>query len=71
MDYHDELLYEVLHGHEDIVGKIIGDAYTWAAEQIFKDDLKRPNLFPNHSRPKFSIDLNGGYKVGDNYLAVH
>ena len=71
MDYHDELLYEVLYGYEDTVGKIIGDAYTWAAEQIFKDDLKRPNLFPNYNPPKFSIDLNGGYKVGDNYLAVH
>lgn len=71
MDYHDELLYEVLYGYEDTVGKIIGDAYTWAAGQIFKDDLKRPNLFPNYNPPKFSIDLNGGYKVGDNYLAVH
>ena len=48
-----------------------GDAYTWAAHQIFNYHKKNPLDFANSNNPKFPIDLNGGYKVGPNYYSVH
>lgn len=71
LDVHDEKLLEVEVGYEDQVGKLAGECYTWAAEQIFSYHVKNPMTFANPRPPIFSIDLNGGYKVGDNYYAVH
>ena len=71
LDTHDEMLIECNKGYEEQVGKLNGDCYTWAAEQIFKYHLKNVFQFPNRQSPKFSIDLNGGYKVGQNYYDVH
>lgn len=71
MDMHDEMLFEVDEGHEDTVGKMAGDAYTWAANLIFQYHQKHPNTFANPSDPIFPIDLNGGFKVGKNYYEVH
>lgn len=71
LDTHDEKLLEVTIGYEDVVGKMAGEAYTWAADQIFKYHLKRPEHFANIKPPMFEIDLNGGYKVGVNYYECH
>ena len=71
LDVHDEVLLEVSKGYEDIAGKMAGDAYTWAAHQIFNYHKKNPLDFANSNNPKFPIDLNGGYKVGPNYYSVH
>lgn len=71
IDYMDELLFEVDKGYEDQVGKLICEAYTWAAEQIYKYHLKNPDQFANHEPPKFPIDLSGGYSVGLNYNECH
>lgn len=71
IDTHDEVLLEVLIGYEDQAGKLAGECYTWAAEQIFKYHLKNPKHFANPKPPTFPIDLNGGYKVGKNYYDVH
>ena len=71
MDVHDEVLLEVDEGYEKEVGNLAGDCYTWAAEQIFKYHQRHPEHFANPDAPLFSIDLNGGFKVGDNYLQTH
>jgi len=71
LDVHDEKLLEVVEGYEDIAGKLAGECYTWAAEQIFNYHTKRPKEFANSSPPSFPIDLNGGYKLGKDYYAVH
>lgn len=68
---HDESLFEVTEGYEDVCGKMAGECYTWAAEQIFNFHTKYPHMFANKQPPKFAIDLNGGYKVGNNYLECH
>jgi hypothetical protein len=71
LDVHDEVLLEVDEDYEDTVGNLAGECYTWAAEQIFKFHKKHPRQFANSRPPTFSIDLNGGFKVGDNYLETH
>lgn len=71
LDVHDEVLLEVSKGYEDVAGTMAGDAYTWAAQQIFNYHKKNPIDFANSNPPKFPIDLNGGYKVGSNYYSVH
>lgn len=71
IDTHDEVLLEVTKGYEDIAGKLAGEAYTWAANQIFLYHKKNPIDFANSNPPVFPIDLNGGYKVGNNYYDVH
>jgi hypothetical protein len=71
LECHDEALFEVQEGYEKVTGEIVGSAYTWAAEQIFKYHLKNPKHFANIRPPQFAIDLNGGYKVGDNYYDCH
>ena len=71
LDVHDEKLLEVEVGYEDQVGKLAGECYTWAAEQIYNFHVRNPVQFANEEPPKFKIDLNGGYKVGNNYYDVH
>lgn len=71
LDVHDEILLLVKEGYEKQAGKLAGDSYTWAAEQIFNYHLKNSNHFANKEPPKFSIDLNGGFKVGKTYADVH
>lgn len=71
LDVHDEQLIECKEEYSEQVGKLMGECYTWAADQIFKYHLKNTYQFPNRQAPKFSIDLNGGYKVGINYYDVH
>lgn len=71
LDVHDEMLYECDEDVVDEVGKIVCEAYTWAATQIYKWHKKHPETFSNYGGPKFPIDLDGGYKVGNNYYEVH
>lgn len=71
LDVHDEFLLEVVKGYEDKAGKLAGECYTWAADQIYKYHVHRPDHFANPNPPTFPIDLNGGYKVGINYCTVH
>jgi hypothetical protein len=71
LDCHDEVLIEAIEGYEDEAGRIAGDAYCWAAEQIFNFHVKNPDQFANPTSPQFPIDLNGGYKIGNNYYDVH
>lgn len=71
LDVHDEQLIECKEDFADKVGKLMGECYTWAAEQIYKYHLRHPKQFPNKQAPLFPIDLNGGYKVGGNYYDVH
>lgn len=71
LDVHDEQLIECKEDFSEQVGKLMGDCYTWAAEQIFKYHQKHPKQFANSNPPMFPIDLNGGYKVGKNYYECH
>lgn len=70
-EFHDEQLIETTIGYEDLAGKMAGDAYTWAANQVYLYHKKHPYHFANEDPPKFSIDLNGGFKTGFNYYDVH
>lgn len=65
------MLIEATKGYEDKAGELAGKAYTWAAKQIFNFHVKNPEQFANPNPPEFPIDLNGGYKLGDNYYDVH
>lgn len=71
LDVHDEMLYECEEGVVEKVGDIVCASYTWAADQIFKYHKKHPETFSNYGGPTFAIDLDGGYKVGNNYYEVH
>lgn len=71
LDVHDEYLLEISKGYEDIAGDLAQNSYTWAARQIFLYHKKHPYHFANESPPEFSIDLNGGYKIGDSYYDCH
>jgi hypothetical protein len=71
LDVHDEFLVECPEDMANDVGKLMGKCYTWAGEQIFKYHVNNPEHFANYNPPKFAIDLDGGFKVGDNYYAVH
>jgi hypothetical protein len=71
LDVHDEKLLEVKEGFEKEVGKLACDAYTWAANEIFKYHKAHPEQFANTGEPLFPIDLAGVYKVGKNYYEVH
>lgn len=71
LDVHDEMLYECREEVTDQVGAIVCKSYTWAADQIYKWHVKHPETFSNYGGPKFPIDLDGGFKVGNNYYEVH
>ncbi len=71
LDYHDEMLAECDPDLSDVAGKIMTEAYTWSALQIYNYHRKNPQFFPNVTPPKFAIDLSGGYKVGKSYMDVH
>lgn len=71
LDVHDETLFEVTNGYEEQAGRLAGECYSWAAEQIFNWHVKRPDHFANNEPPMFKIDLNGGYKVGNTYYDCH
>lgn len=71
MDYHDEALFEVLPQYADDVGRMYGQAYDWAANQIFEYHKRVPEDFANFGCPKFPIELDGGYKIGNNYYECH
>lgn len=71
LDTHDEILIETTPELADLAGKLAGEAYSWAARQIYNFHVQNPDQFPNPEPPKLCIDLNGGYKVGKNYFEVH
>jgi len=71
LEVHDELLIETTKGYENKAGQLAGEAYTWAAKQIFNFHVNNPEQFANPNPPEFPIDLNGGYKLGSNYYDVH
>lgn len=71
IDCHDEILLEISIGYEEQAGKLAGECYSWAAEQIFKYHMKNPKHFANPTPTTFAIDLNGGYKTGFSYYDVH
>lgn len=71
LDVHDEMLFECNADVANQVGDIVCKSYTWAAKQIYNWHVKHPETFSNYGGPKFAIDLDGGYKVGNNYYEVH
>lgn len=71
LDIHDEILLECDKELSEEAGKVLGQCYTWAAQQIFEWHKKHPKHFANFGEPLFAIDLNGGFKKGVNYYEVH
>lgn len=70
-DFHDEKLCEISIGYGDEVGKLLGEAYTYASDKCYEWHLANPDLFPNKGKPLFKFDLDGGYEIGKNYYEVH
>lgn len=46
-------------------------AYKYASDFVFEWYKENPDMFPNHGAPEFAFNLDGGFKVGDNYLSTH
>lgn len=68
LDYHDEFLCE---SHEDCaeeVGQAMCDAYKFASDACFEWHKENSSWFKDLS---FAFNLDGGYKVGLDYLSVH
>lgn len=68
LSYHDEHLCESHVDCVDEVGKAMSESYTYAAERMMEWHQTKSQWFRDLT---FSIDLNGGYKVGYDYLDCH
>lgn len=73
LDYSDEVLHEVEIRLADKVGELACESYTHAGKVIHEWHLANPDKFPNtlSDKPKFAIDLAGGYKKGKTYWETH
>lgn len=71
LDQHDENLHECDEDETDKVGKLTTEAYKYASDEVYKWHMANPDKFPNQGSPTFAFNLDGGYKVGDNYLDTH
>lgn len=67
----DEFLCEASDQDADEVGKLMCRAYKYASDFVFEWYKENPDMFPNHGAPEFAFNLDGGFKVGDNYLSTH
>ncbi len=68
LDYHDEFLCE---SHEDCaeeVGKAMTDSYKFASDACFEWHQTKSKHFKDLT---FPFNLDGGFKVGMDYLSVH
>lgn len=68
LDYHDEFLVESHEDCADEVGKMMCVAYKHASDRCAEWHREKSKIFPDIN---FAFDLNGGFKTGINYLAVH
>jgi hypothetical protein len=71
MDYTDEFLTEAPEELADEVGALISESYKYASDECFRWYTENPDKFPNEGKPLFPFNLDGGYKIGNNYLEVH
>lgn len=47
------------------------ESYKYASDQCFEWHKKHPELYGNSSPVIFPFNLDGGYKIGQDYLATH
>lgn len=67
----DEFLVECAEEQADVIGKLMCEAYKYASDECYKWHMKHQDLFPNNGTPIFAFNLDGGFKIGDNYLETH
>lgn len=67
----DEFLCESSEEDADAIGKLMCEAYKYASDRCYEWHMNRHSLFPNQGTPLFAFNLDGGWKVGDNYLQTH
>lgn len=68
LDYHDEFMCE---SHEDCaeeVGKAMCRAYQYASDAVFEWHKEKSQWFSDLT---FAFNLDGGFKIGYDYLDVH
>ena len=71
MDYTDEFTTEAPEEVARSVGELISESYKYASDMCFEWYKHNPDKFPNQGGPLFPFNLDGGFKIGDNYLEVH
>lgn len=49
----------------------MSEAYEYASKACYEWHMNNPHLFPNQGTPSFWFNLDGGYKISDNYLGCH
>tara|TARA_R110002153_G_scaffold53726_6_gene149590 strand:- start:3477 stop:3683 length:207 start_codon:yes stop_codon:yes gene_type:complete len=67
----DEFLVESCTKDADEVGQLMCEAYKYASEACYKWHKNNPDLFGNSTPVLFPFNLDGGFKVGNTYLATH
>ena len=68
MDYHDEFLVDSTPEAADEVGALMCESYKYASDECFKWHQEHSKWFKDLT---FAFNLDGGYKIGYNYLQVH
>lgn len=71
LDYQDEYLCESSEKDCEETGQLMCDSYRYASDQCYLWHLSNEDKFPNIGKPEFAFNLDGGYKVGENYLETH
>lgn len=67
----DEFLVEASEEDAEEAGKLMCEAYKYASDKCFEWHKENQELFANSSPVLFPFDLDGGYKVGTDYLQTH
>lgn len=68
LDIHDEFMVESDIGCQQEVGALMCESYKYASDRCFEWHQEHSRYFINL---EFPFNLDGGFKVGDNYYDVH
>ncbi|BAV80984.1 DNA polymerase [Vibrio phage RYC] len=71
LSYHDEFTVECAEDITEVIGKLMNEAYFEASVEMWEWHRKNSLFFKGEDFPDFHIQLNAGYKVGDNYWDIH
>ena len=71
LSYHDEFTVECAEDITAEVGRLMNEAYFESSVAMWEWHKKNSRWFGGADLPDFHIQLNAGYKVGNNYWDVH
>lgn len=71
IDYHDEFLCDVPEELATEVGELMCESYEKASIACHEWVVNKSLWFTGQDCPTFHFNLDGGYKVGNNYYEVH